>query len=180
MVESVTIARPYAQAVFLLAQEKDVLAEWSARLERLATIASAPEIERVISHPKISVRQVIELFSSLSGEPENRELISFIKELAENRRFGVLADIRTVFESLKNENEGVKEAVIASASPIAEKHLSTLLKALEAYFGRRLRERVEVDASLIGGVRVTVGDQVLDASVRGKLDAMAVALKSQD
>jgi F-type H+-transporting ATPase subunit delta len=178
MAESVTIARPYAQAVFRLAREEGALTEWSGRLDRLAAIAGDPEMERVIGIPEVSTRQLAELFISLSGEPENRELASFIEELAENRRFGILADICAVFEFLKNEDEGVKDAVIASAFPLDEKQLSALLKTLEAHFGSRLQGRVEVDPSLIGGVRVTVGDRVLDASVRGKLDAMAATLKN--
>jgi F-type H+-transporting ATPase subunit delta len=178
MAESVTIARPYAQAVFRLAKEQGALSEWSGRLARLAAIAGDPAMARVIGNPGISARRLAEWFASLSGEPENRELASFIGELAENRRFGVLADIRAVFESLKDEDEGIKEAVIASAFPLNKRQLSALLKKLEGHFGGRLQGRVEVDPSLIGGVRVAVGDRVLDASVRGKLDAMAAALKS--
>ncbi|MDR2450270.1 MAG: F0F1 ATP synthase subunit delta [Candidatus Accumulibacter sp.] len=178
MAESVTVARPYAQAVFRLAREEGALAEWSGRLGRLAVIAGDPEMERVIGNPEIPARRLAELFGSLSGEPENRELASFIRELAENRRFDVLAEIRAVFESLKDEDEGVQEAMIASAFPLDEKQLSALLKTLEAHFDSRLQGRVEVDPSLIGGVRVQVGDRVFDASVRGKLDAMAEALKN--
>jgi F-type H+-transporting ATPase subunit delta len=178
MAESITIARPYAQALFRLGKEEGVLAEWSGRLGRLAAIAADPEMERVIGNPEISARQAAELFVSLSGEPENRELAAFIGELAENRRFGVLPDIRAVFESLKNEDEGVKEALITSAFPLNKKQLSALLKTLEGHFGGRLQGQVEVDSSLIGGVRVAVGDRVFDASVRGKLDAMAAALKN--
>jgi F-type H+-transporting ATPase subunit delta len=178
MAESVTIARPYAQAVFQLARESRSLTEWSGRLERLAMIAADPEMGAVIGNPKFSARQLADLFMSLSGEPENRELASFVTLLAENRRFDVLADVAAMFESLKREDEGVKEALITSAFPLTKRSLDTLLKTLEAHFDSRLQGRVEVDPSLIGGVRVTVGDRVFDASVRGKLDAMAAALKN--
>jgi F-type H+-transporting ATPase subunit delta len=178
MAESVTIARPYAQAVFRLAKESRSLAEWSGRLARLAAIAGAPEMGVVIGNPKFSARQLADLFMSLSGEPENHELASFVALLAENGRFGVMAEISAIFESLKREDEGVKEASIASAFPLDEPGLAALLKTLEAHFDSRLQGRVEVDPSLIGGVRVKVGDRVFDASVRGKLDAMAAALKN--
>ncbi|MDR2113380.1 MAG: F0F1 ATP synthase subunit delta [Candidatus Accumulibacter sp.] len=178
MAESVTIARPYAQAVFRLAKEGRSLAEWSARLRRLAAIAADPEMGRVIGNPKFSARRIAELFAALSGEPENRELAAFIALLAENRRFDVLTEVSAIFEFLKSEDEGVREALITSAFPIDEPALAALLKKLEAHFGSRLQGRVEVDPSLIGGVRVAVGDRIFDASVRGKLDAMTVALKN--
>lgn len=178
MAESVTIARPYAQAVFRLAWEGRSLAEWSARLQRLAAIAGDSEMAKVIGNPKFSARQIADLFISLSGEPGNRELASFIGLLAENERFDVLADISDIFEHLKSEDEGVKEAVITSAFPLDDGQLTPLVSQLEAHFGSRLHARVEVDPALIGGVRVAVGDQILDASVRGKLDAMAAALKN--
>lgn len=178
MAESVTIARPYAQAVFRLAREGRSLAEWSDRLQRLALIARDPEMARIVGSPKFSARQVADLFVSLSGEPGHRELASFIALLAENERFDVLGDISEIFEHLKSEDEGVKEAVITSAFPLDDGQLTPLMSQLETHFGSRLQARVEVDPSLIGGVRVAVGDQILDASVRGKLDAMAAALKN--
>ena len=178
MAESVTIARPYAQAVFRLAKEGRSLAAWSDRLSRLAVIAADPEMGNVIGNPKFSARQIADLFMALSGEPGNHELASFIALLAENGRFDVLAEISAIFESLKSEDEGVREALITSAFPIDEGQLAALLRQLEAHFGGRLQGRVEVDPALIGGVRVAVGDRIFDASVRGKLDAMAAVLKN--
>lgn len=178
MAETVTIARPYALAIFRLARDSRTLGEWSRRLQRLVLVANDPEMTKLVGNLRFSARQIANLFVSLSGEPDNRELASFIGLLAENERFGVLPDIAEIFEQLKSEDEGVKEAVIASAFPIDDAQLARLMKQLEAHFGSRLQPRVEVDASLIGGVRVAVGDQILDASVRGKLDAMATALKN--
>ncbi len=178
MAESVTIARPYAQAVFRLAREGRSLAEWSDRLQRLALIAKDPEMARVIGNPRFSAGQVADLIVSLSGESGNRELVSLIALLAENERFDFLSDISAIYEQLKSADEGVKDAVITSAYPLDDTQLGTLMTQLETHFGSRLQPQVEVDATLIGGVRVAVGDQILDASVRGKLDTMATALKN--
>ncbi|MDR0441369.1 MAG: F0F1 ATP synthase subunit delta [Candidatus Accumulibacter sp.] len=180
MAESVTIARPYAQAVFRLAREGRSLDEWSERLRRLTAIAAEPAMSRVIDDPKFSARQLAELIMSLSGEPDDRELAAFVGLLTENGRFTstLLAEIDTIFETIKNEDEGVREAKITSAFPLDEPALAALLQRLETHFGSRLRGQVTIDPSLIGGVRVAVGDQVLDASVRGKLDAMAAALRN--
>ncbi|MDR1709037.1 MAG: F0F1 ATP synthase subunit delta [Candidatus Accumulibacter sp.] len=178
MAESVTIARPYAQAVFRLAKGEGDLAAWSERLQRLAAIAADPDMERVTGNPEFSARRVTELFMSLTGEPENRELASFVDLLAENGRFGVLSEISAIYESLKDEDEGVREAAVTSAFPLSDAELAALLQKLAPRFGGRLRGRVKVDPALIGGVVVAVGDRIYDASVRGKLEAMSVALKN--
>jgi len=182
MAESVTIARPYAQAVFRLAREGKALTAWSDRLQRLAAIAQDPEMAKVVGNPKFSAGQVAELFVSLTGEsgntPGNKELASFIGILAENERLGVLTQIQEIYEQLKSADEGVKDAIVTSAYPLDDAQLKNLMSQLESHFGSKLQPRVEVDATLIGGIKVAVGDQVLDASVRGKLDAMATALKN--
>ena len=178
MAELVTIARPYAQAVFRLAREGKALTAWSDRLQRLAAIAQDPEMAKVVGNPKFSAGQVAELFVSLTGESGNKELASFIGILAENERLGVLTQIQEIYEQLKSADEGVKDAIVTSAYPLDDAQLKNLMSQLESHFGSKLQLRVEVDAALIGGIKVAVGDQVLDASVRGKLDAMATALKN--
>ena len=178
MAETVTIARPYAQAVFRLALENKSLAAWSDRLQRLAAVAQDAEMIQVVGNPKFSARQVADLFVSLSGEPGNQELAAFIGVLAQNERLDVLTQIQEIYEQLKSAEEGVKDALVTSAYPLDDAQLKNLMSQLETHFGSKLQPRVEVDQALIGGVKVAVGDQVLDASVRGKLDAMATALKN--
>ncbi len=178
MAESVTIARPYAQAVFRLARESKSLTAWSDRLQRLVAIADDAEMAKVVGNPKFSAGQVAELFVSLSGDPGNKELAAFISVLAKNERLDVLTQIQGLYEQLKSADEGVKGAVITSAYPLDDAQLKNLMSQLESHFGGKLQPHVEVDAALIGGIKVAVGDQVLDASVRGKLDAMATALKN--
>lgn len=177
MAESVTIARPYADAVFRIAQESGAQGLWSARLARLAMIAQDGDMTLVMSNPRLSAEQVVNLFVSLS-EDNDPVFGNFIRTLAENRRLTLLPEISRLFDLAKGQEEGVKEAVVHSAFPIDDAQVATLLKQLEPRFATRLTARVIIDPSLIGGVRVAVGDQVLDASVRGKLDSMAVALNN--
>lgn len=178
MAESVTIARPYAEAVFRLAREGNALTAWSNRLRLLAAIARDAEMAAIIGNPKFSAGQVAELFVSLSGEAGNRDLVNFIGVLAENERLDVLTQIQEIYEQLKSAEEGVKDALVSSAFPLDDAQLKNLMSQLEAHFGAKLQPRVEIDPALIGGVKVAVGDQMLDASVRGKLEAMATALKN--
>ena len=177
MAESVTIARPYAEAAYRLAKESGAQGLWSQRLQRLALIAQDQEMTEVMTNPRLSTEQVAELFISLSADSD-AILANFVRTLAENRRLALLPEISRLFELAKSQEEGVQEAVVYSAFPIDDAQVAALLQQLEPRFGTRLTARVEVDPSLIGGVRVTVGDQMLDASVRGKLDAMAVALNN--
>lgn len=110
MAESVTIARPYAQAVFRLAQEGKALALWSGRLQQLATIVQDVEMTKIVGNPKFSTRQIADLFVSLIGKTSDQELVSFITILAENERINVLPQIQEIYEQLKSADEGIKEA----------------------------------------------------------------------
>lgn len=177
MAESVTIARPYAEAVYRTAKESGAQGTWSQRLQRLALIAQDGDMAAVMGNPQLSAEQVANLVISLCDD-NDAVLANLVRTLAENRRLALLPEISRLFDLAKSQEEGIKEAVVHSAFPIDDTQVKALVQELEARFGTKLTARVEVDASLIGGVRVTVGDQVLDASVRGKLDAMAVALNN--
>ena len=177
MAESVTIARPYAEAVYRTAKESGAQGTWSLRLQRLALIAQDGDMAAVMGNPQLSAEQVANLGISLCDD-NDAVLANLVRTLAENRRLALLPEISRLFDLAKSQEEGIKEAVVHSAFPIDDTQVKALVQELEARFGTKLTARVEIDASLIGGVRVTVGDQVLDASVRGKLDAMAVALNN--
>lgn len=178
MAESVTIARPYAEAVFRIARDSKQLSQWSDRLSLLATVAADPEMIACIGNPRLSSEQIAELFLSLTNEAGNAELGNLVHALAENERLVVLPQISTLFDDLKSAVDGVKEATVYSAYPLDEAQVKNLIGQLESHFNTRLQPTVEVAPELIGGIKVVVGDQVLDASVRGKLDAMASALKN--
>ena len=177
MAESVTIARPYAEAVYRTAKESGAQGTWSQRLQRLALIAQDGDMAAVMGNPQLSAEQVANLVISLCDD-NDAVLANLVRTLAENRRLALLPEISRLFDLAKSQEEGIKEAVVHSAFPIDDTQVKALVQELEARFGTKLTARVEIDASLIGGVRVTVGDQMLDASVRGKLDAMAVALNN--
>ena len=175
MAESVTIARPYAEAAFRAAQEAGVLGNWSERLVRLAAVARNDEVAATIGNPRLSAEQVAQFFIAVA-EDNDPVLGNFIRTLAENRRLALLPEISRLFDLAKRQAEGTREARISTAFPIDEAQTKALLQQLEDHFGSRLTAQVAVNPELIGGIRVAVGDQVLDASVRGKLDAMAIAL----
>jgi F-type H+-transporting ATPase subunit delta len=177
MAENVTIARPYADAAFELARGAAALGPWSEALDRLASVAADPSMQACFKDPNLSADRLTTLMLEVAGEL-NAEQQNFIRVLVENERLQVLPEIRDLFVALKNEHEGVLEAEIASAFPLDDAALATLKADLEARFKARINVTVSLNPELIGGVRIAVGDEVIDASVRGKLTNMAAALKN--
>lgn len=176
MAELVTIARPYAEAVFQLAREKSNLAGWSDMLALLAAVAGDPQVRACINNPNFSTQQIENLILGIAGAKLDGTGRNFVQVLAQNRRLEVLTQIRILYEELRHENEGVLEARIISALPINDEQTKQLVARLETKYQRKISAQVEIDPQLIGGVRIMVGDKVIDATVRGRLDAMAAAL----
>ncbi|KPK19157.1 MAG: F0F1 ATP synthase subunit delta [Betaproteobacteria bacterium] len=177
MAETATIARPYAEAVFRLADDAGKLADWSAVLGNLAAVAADQEVRAAINDPNLSPTKVAGLFIAilagrLTGEAEN-----FVRVLAENRRLEVLPEIRTQYETLRNERESVVDADIYTAFELDDTQVAQLVAGLEHKTGRKVKARVQLEKELIGGVKIVIGDQVIDASARAQLDALESALK---
>ena len=177
MAENVTIARPYADAAFELARGADALGPWSEALDRLAFVAADSGMKAGFSDPSLSSSQLHELVLGIAGDL-TAEQQNFVRVLVNNDRLLVLPEIRDLFVQLKNEHEGVLEAQIASAFPLDDATLAALKADLEARFKAAINVTVTLAPELIGGVRIAVGDEVIDASVRGKLANMAAALKN--
>lgn len=178
MAETVTIARPYAEAVFALADDAGELGKWSGALEAMSTIAANPDMLQAMGNPRLTADQLYGMFASLAGDAMFVETQNLVRVLIENRRLSLLPEIRHLYEELKNEREGMVEARVSSAFPLEGEALSRLVADLEKRFKRRIQPVVVVDAQLIGGVCVQVGDEVIDGSIRGKLASMVAALKS--
>jgi F-type H+-transporting ATPase subunit delta len=178
MAEPSTVARPYAEAAFKLADAANALAKWSEMLGALAAVALDERVQHAVADPNRPDAQVAGLFISilagkLSGEAEN-----LLRVLAENKRISLLPEIRTQFEALKNEREGVVEAQVHSAFELTEAQVADLVQRLEKKTGRRVKARVEIHKDLIAGVKVVLGDKVIDGSARAQLAALETALKA--
>jgi len=177
MAEIATIARPYAEALFRVAKSGN-LSAWSDLVSELAQVAALPDVKAFADNPKISDQQTIDTFLSVLKSPVTDEAKNFISMLVENGRLTLLPEIGAQFHALKNAQEGAADAAISSAFELSDAQVQELVATLEKKFGRKLNPSVTVDSSLIGGVRVVVGDEVLDTSVRAKLQQMHVALAS--
>lgn len=175
MAELATIARPYAEALFRVAQAAD-LGAWAELVSEMAQVAANPDVQALANNPKVSDDEIGAVFISALKSPVGAEAKNFINMLAQNGRLTLLPEIAEQFHALKNAQEGAADAEIVSAFELSSAQLSDLVATLEKKFGRKLNPSVVVDAALIGGVRVVVGDEVLDTSVRAKLQQMQVAL----
>lgn len=176
MAELVTIARPYAEAVFKLAREKSNLAGWSDMLALLAAMARDQQIQACIGNPNLSAQQIENLILGIAGDKLDNFGRNFVQVLEQNSRLELLPQIHVLYEALKHEHEGILEVRIISALPINDEQTKELIARLEAKYQRKVSAQVEVAPQLIGGVKIMVGDKVIDATVRGRLEAMAAAL----
>lgn len=177
MAELATVARPYAEALFRVAQAgKENLAVWSDLVSELAQIGSHPEVQDFARNPNVSDADVAAAILALVKTPVNAEVKNFLSMLIENGRVSLLPEIGAQFQVLKNNHEGAADVEIVSAFEMSADQKAALVATLEKKFARKLHPQVTVDPSLIGGVRVVVGDQILDTSVRAKLQQMRVAL----
>ena len=178
MAEPSTIARPYAEAVFSLADGAGKLTEWSAALANLAAVAADARVRDVVSDPNLSAAKVAGFVLSILGGKLPEDAENFVRVLADNGRLDVLDEIRTQFEALKNEREGVVEAEVVSAFEMDQAQLADLVTRLEKHTGKKVKAHVMVDKELIGGVKVVLGDKVIDGSARAQLGALEAALRA--
>lgn len=178
MAESVTIARPYAEAVFKIAKEKNNLSQWSEMLSNAAQITAIASIQELISNPNVSATKLKEIIFSIGGTKLNDEVKNLLSILIDNDRVTVIPKLVEMYEQLRANHEGVLEANVISAFAISDKQLDKLVAALENKFKRKVKAKVSIDQELIGGVKIEIGDEVIDSSISGKLEAMSIALKS--
>ena len=174
MAELATIARPYAEALFKAAGASS--AGLVDQLGALAAVAANEELRQFADNPKVEASQVFQVVSGAAQATLDPKVANLLQAVIENGRLAALPEIAAQFTALVNAQSGSSDAVVYSAFPIDDAALADVVAALEKRFGRKLKARVEIDAELIGGIRVVVGDEVLDTSVKARLEQMKVAL----
>ena len=175
MAELATLARPYAEALFQVAQKGD-LKQASVELDALAAISADPQLRQFADAPSAGAQQIFDVITSVANVPLNEASKNLLRTVIDNGRLGVLPEIAAQFHGLVAERSGVSDAVVYSAFPMAPAALADVLGTLESRFKRKLNATVQVQPDLIGGIRVVVGDEVLDASVAARLAQMKAVL----
>ncbi|NOT68962.1 MAG: F0F1 ATP synthase subunit delta [Methylophilaceae bacterium] len=178
MAETITIARPYAVAAFRLAKESSTQAVWSNMLAFTASVSADGKMQAYITDPNVTSSDLLQSFLAICAGRLNAQGESLIKLLVEYGRLSILPEIASAFEVLKAEDGGVLQAEITTASALTDIEAAVLVQKLEAKFSKKIEVNVKVDPELIGGIKILVGDTVIDASVKGQLQQMAYSLKS--
>jgi F-type H+-transporting ATPase subunit delta len=174
MAELATIARPYAEALFQAsASDLEGASVW---LSELAAIADNAQLQQFAGNPNVSAEQIYAVVTGVAKTSLPVAAQNFLRAVIDNGRLSVLPEIALQFRALKNAQTGASDAVVYSAFPVDASALAEVSAALERRFGRRLNLSVELQPELIGGIRVVVGDEVLDTSVKARLEQMKVAL----
>ena len=179
MAELATIARPYAEALF----KADGVADQAAladELQSLADVAGQPQLRQFADNPKVSADQVFDLVTGVArpdgAAPLSKPAANLLRTVIDNNRLVALPEIAAQYHALVNGRSGTSDAVVHSAFPIEPQQLGDVVAALERRFGRKLQASVVIDPELIGGIRVVVGDEVLDTSIKVRLEQMKAAL----
>ena len=180
MAELSTIARPYAEALFAAASgdksSAGALDQWLGYLAEMAAVAGNADVGAVVNDPKLGTTQVYDLVRGLIKSPLPVSAENFLKLVVDNGRLAALPEVARQFRAMKNAAEGQADCLIESALPLADEQVQDLLWGLSRKFGLKLIPEVKVDPALIGGVRVSVGDHVLDDTIKARLAKMHSAL----
>jgi len=175
MAELATIARPYAEALDRSVDGADALA-LIPQLQALAAVAANSDMKQLADNPKVTSAQVLDVITAVAKTALDAKVSNLLRTVVENGRLSALPEIAAQFNALVKSRSGTSDATIESAFPIDAAQLPQVVAALEERFGRKLNASVVVDPELIGGIRVVVGDEVLDTSVRARLEKMRLAL----
>lgn len=175
MAEKITIARPYAQAVFEIARERGTMPGWSKTLELLAVVVSDPRMEQLLGNPHVSSDQLVALIADVCGE-QLGEARSLVQVLAENRRLGLLPELRAHYEAMRAEAERTVHAEVVSAFPLTDAQKAGIEASLKKRLGREVQLTCATDETLIGGAVIRAGDLVIDGSVAAHVSRLAGAL----
>jgi len=176
MAELITTARPYAKAVFALARKDNTLAATSVGLQRAATVAADPGVRPLLGSPHVSAAQLSELVNGIAGSKLDEHGRNFITLLAQNRRLGFLPEIAALFEQMKTEVENAVDVEVIAATQLTPDQETRYAAALQKKLGRQVRLHTRLDDSLLGGAVLKAGDLVIDGSLKGRLERLAIDL----
>ena len=176
MADNASIARPYAKAVFDLAQETGSFESWDTALGHLAAISQDESFSALVTDPRVDAAKVTELLTDLAKDVLPEGGANFVKLLVKNDRLIALADVQQQFSDLVAKAQASVNAEVITAKALTEDQKSSLASALESRLGLKVQLEETVDASLVGGAIVKAGDLVIDGSAKGRLEKLTTAL----
>ena len=185
MADNNTIARPYAKAIFEVAEENNALEALSVSLSAAAEMFADGELAAFLDRPALSDEQRLEFLQALFADAVGKDTVfagsslhgtNTLKLLLENKRVGVMPEISAHFEALKAKIENAVDAVVTSATALSDEQVAEISAALTKRLGCDVKIETEIDENLIGGAVIRAGDVVIDGSLRARLEGLATAL----
>ena len=176
MTDNASIARPYAKAVFELAQESESFSQWSAALSQLAAVSADRDFSALVSDPRVESRCLADLLIDITKDTLPEGGVNFINLIVQNDRLNALVDIEQQYGELVARAQKLVHATVVTAIALTEQQQATLESALEVRLGLKVNLEQTVDPTLIGGAIVKAGDLVIDGSAKGRIEKLASAL----
>jgi F-type H+-transporting ATPase subunit delta len=176
MADRLTIARPYARAAFEEARQKQQLAPWSESLRAAALVVRDPRVHALLGNPHVVPEQLAQLVAGIAATELGEHGLNFVRTLAENGRLAFLPEISELFDTFKDEAEGVADVTVTSAAALDAAQQQRIAQALQTRLKRQVRLHCQVDPQLIGGAVLRAGDLVIDGSLRTRLERIAYEL----
>ncbi len=179
MADFETAARPYAKAMFELAQDEGKLDQWQEKISLAAAIAVDSEMKSFLEQPDVLPRELGELFLSVvagAGLDSDGDFDNAIRLLAENSRLAALPAIADLFAILKQEAQGEIEVRVRSALELSADQQKKIAKSMAKRLGKKVSISAEIDDSLIAGAVITAGDLVIDGSASGRIEKLTLAV----
>lgn len=176
MAELVTLARPYAKAVFEVALAESKLADWQSVLGLAAAVVSDDKVRAALSSPAMTSEQQAMLMLDICGDSLPLKAQNLVRTLAGNKRLALFPSIASQFAALKAQQEKTVAVDITSAFPLDAATADRLAQVLGRKWQCQVKLHMETDSKLIGGVVIRAGDTVIDASVRGRVMKLAETL----
>ena len=176
MSELTTTARPYARALFELASDADNLTEWSETLAFMGAIVSHDDVRALLDDPKMTKQSAAAAIIKLCDGKLDDKAENLVKQLAEYDRLEVIPEISALYEVMKDDAEGVVEAIVTSAKKLTKKEQEAIAKALKKRLRRDVKITTKIDKSILGGAIIRAGDLVIDGSIQGRLQNISQSL----
>ena len=176
--QSVSVSR-YANALFQLAKEAKVIDTVSNDLKSLeATINSDVEILKFIQNPSIKKSLKVQFFNTVSQKLELSKLTeNFIGLIIKKNRVHYILEMIRAFNDLLSELKGIKSANIISAYKLSDEEVSKIKMKLKDKFNSDFNINLLTDSSLIGGLKIQVGSQMIDSSIKNQLNLLKAKMK---
>lgn len=168
---------PYAEALFELAQDSSQEIAWMSELKQVAqVITSVSELSQILAHPSIPRVKKKEIIQTAFESELDTTVFRFLLVLNEHNEFSHLDKISDAYEVCYRNRHRIEIVKVTSASKLDEDQLSRLKEMLEKKLNKTLELEVQVDPSLIAGIKVQASDLVMDNTLVAKINAMKEAI----